>query len=76
MILLDRMRRGDDPHLDWKVRLFFLGAVLALVGIGTKSSAVVGLATAVLLLGLGLRFLPGGDGGVEAGEDDESPPQS
>jgi hypothetical protein len=74
MIFLDRMRRGDDPHLDWKVRLFVLGAVLALVGIGTKSSAVVGLATAVLLLGLGWRFLPGGDGEGEAGENDESPP--
>ncbi len=71
MILLDRMRRGGDIHLVWKARIFFLGAVLAFVGIGMKSSAVVGLATAVLLLGLGLRFLPSGGGGVEGGENDE-----
>ena len=46
-------------HLDWKVRAFFLGALLAIIGIGTESQPVVFVAIAVLLVGIILRFLPG-----------------
>jgi len=59
VIGLDRKRRGKDPHLEWKVRLFFVGGALALLGIALNSSAVVGGALVVLLAGMGLRFLPG-----------------
>ncbi len=71
MILSSRKKRGPDRYLDWRVRLFFVGAVLALLGISLGSSILVGLAIAVLLLGLGFRFLPSGDGGVEADENNE-----
>ena len=58
MIFLNRRRRGEDPHLAWKVRLFFLGAALALVGMVMDSSWLIGAAVAVLIAGVGLRFLP------------------
>jgi hypothetical protein len=58
MIFSSRKNRGEDPHLDWKVRIFFLGALLALVGIARDSRLLVGLAVGVLLLGFVLRFIP------------------
>jgi hypothetical protein len=71
MIFSSRKRGVPGPYLDWKVRLFFLGAALALIGIGVDSSLLVGLATGVLILGVGLRFWPGGNGRVEAEDDDQ-----
>jgi len=68
MIFSSRKRGGPDSHLDWKVRLFFAGAALALAGIGLESSLLVGVAIAVLLGGVVLRFLPAGDGGREEDE--------
>jgi hypothetical protein len=59
MILLDRKRREEDPHLDWKVKLFFIGAALALAGIAVNSTWLIGAAVLALLAGAGLRFLPG-----------------
>lgn len=58
-MFFSRRRQGTDHYLDWKVRLFFLGAALALVGIGLDSSLLVGLAIAVLFAGFALRLLPG-----------------
>ncbi|MFH1762666.1 MAG: hypothetical protein ABIF09_00615 [Gemmatimonadota bacterium] len=71
MIFLDREKSGPDRYLDWKVRLFFVGALLALAGIGLESSLLVGLATLALVLGLAFRLLPSGDRGGEAGECNE-----
>jgi hypothetical protein len=59
MILLDRERREKDPHLGWKVKLFFVGAALAVAGIAADSAWIIGAAVLVLLVGAGLRFLPG-----------------
>ena len=56
MIFLDRDRKGEDPQLDWKIRLFLMGAGLAVVGIGLNSRLIVGVAMAVLLVGFLLRF--------------------
>ena len=56
MIFSSRKKGGPDPYLDWKVRLFFLGAALVLMGIGLESSLLVGLAIAVLLVGVVLRL--------------------
>jgi len=69
MIFPSRRKAGPDRYLDWKVWIFFAGAALALAGIGMESSVLVGLAVPVLLGGLALRFLPGGDRGAVAGED-------
>ncbi len=68
MIGASRRKRGPDPHLQWKVGLFFAGAAVALVGFALDSRVVVGAATLILVAGFGLRFLPAGD---REGEDED-----
>ena len=51
---------GEDRFLAWKVRLFVVGAALALAGIGMSLSWIVWAGVGVLLAGLVLRFLPDG----------------
>jgi len=58
-MFLDRKKRADR-YLEWKVRLFSVAAVFALVGIYTESRWLTGVAIALLLGGFLLRFLPGG----------------
>lgn len=69
MFRLDRNRRAGD-HLTWKVRIFTVGAVLAMAGMYFEEEWMTGAAIVVLLTGFGLRFLPGGpeedDGSVDA----------
>ena len=80
MIFLDRRSREADPSLDWKIRVFAVGAILALVGMALESRILVWLAVAALLLGITLRFwAPGGTreetsdgGGGEGGPDEET----
>jgi hypothetical protein len=55
----DRSLRAD-PFLEWKVRLFSVGAVVALVGIYLDDRWVTGAALVLLGAGVLLRFLPGG----------------
>lgn len=47
---------GTDPFLPWKVRTFFVGAVLAMAGLATGVSWLAAAAIAVLGAGLALRF--------------------
>jgi len=54
-------RDGEDRFLVWKVRLFVVGAAVALVGMGLSRSWVVWAGMGVLLVALVLRFLPDGD---------------
>ncbi len=56
MIFLDRRRRGEDPHLDWKIRLFIVGAVIALLGMARDASWMLVVGILVLLAGAALRF--------------------
>jgi hypothetical protein len=58
-LFFDRSRRAGR-YLEWKVRLFTLGAVLAVVGMATDQTWMTWAATAVLVTGMLLRFLPGG----------------
>ncbi len=60
MFFSRRKDRGPDLHLDWKVRIFFLGALLAFIGMILDSSVLVLVAIGVLMVGLVLRFLPAG----------------
>lgn len=60
MIFLNRNRSGSDKHLEWKVRLFLLGAALAMAGVGLDSTLLTTLAIVVLVAGVALRFLPTG----------------
>lgn len=69
LLLVDRNRRAEAyPWLPWKVRLFLLGAGLAVVGMALESRPLVGIAIGVLVLGFAARFLPGGRG-TEPGDD-------
>ena len=51
------MRRNPSlRHLEWRIRLFGAGAILAVVGMATGQRWMVNVAIAVLLVGLILRF--------------------
>lgn len=69
LLFADRSRRGPDPFLRWKVRLFLGGAVAALFGMARDSSWLLGVAVALLGAGFVLRFIPGD--GEEDFEEDE-----
>ena len=54
--------------LEWRIRLFGIGAVLGLAGIFLKASWLVTVALVVLLAGVVVRFTPDRDS-VEEEED-------
>ncbi len=56
--MTDRTSRETDPFLDWKVRVFFAGAVLVAAGVFLGQRVLVLLAIIVLAAGLmGLTIL-------------------
>ncbi|MEX1257090.1 MAG: hypothetical protein WEG36_05675 [Gemmatimonadota bacterium] len=58
-LFLDRRRSGEPAQLlDWKVRIFAIGAGLALGGMILDIGWLVTSAIVVLLAGFALRFLP------------------
>ena len=71
-MFFDRSRRAGR-YLEWKVRLFTLGAVLAVVGMAMNQSWMTWTAIGVLVAGMMLRFLPGGKV-VEPEDDAEAEP--
>jgi hypothetical protein len=75
LIFLNRNRSGSDPHLEWKVRFFFLGAALAMAGVALDSTLLVTLAIVVLVGGAALRLIPGRNGAAE-GVDEAGDPDS
>lgn len=75
-MLLDRSRRAPAyPWLEWKVRFFVIGAMLALGGMAMSMEWLIWLALVFLALGFLTRFLPAGSGGgnVVPDEADDSP---
>ncbi len=57
---------GPDPHLEIKIALFSVGAILALVGMYLENRWVVSAAIAVLAAGFLMRFRrPDRDDGEE-----------
>lgn len=58
LLFMDRTHRGPDPWLKWKVRLFQVGAVLAVIGMVAEENWVVAAGTVVLAVGFSLRFVP------------------
>jgi hypothetical protein len=50
--VIDRARREPDPFLDWKVRIFFAGAVLLAAGVLLGYRTLVLLAILILVAGL------------------------
>lgn len=72
MVFLDRNRRAG-PHLEWKVRLFAVAAVLGLAGIYVGERWLTGAAIVLLFAGLFLRFLPAAvEDADESGDGDVS----
>ena len=60
---MDRRRRADRyPWLEWKVRLFVVGASLAVAGMAIEIQWLVVVAIVILFAGFLIRFLPGGTG--------------
>ena len=57
MFFLTRFRNRSLKHLEWRVRLFGAGALLALVGISVQLPWLIYTAIVVLVAGMGLRFL-------------------
>jgi len=68
---MDRTKRAGR-YLEWKVRLFVVGATLALGGMYLNRSWLVGVAILVLAAGVSLRFLPSGEEPEEEEEADET----
>jgi hypothetical protein len=56
-LLLDRRPRSTR-YLAWKVRLFAAAAVIAVAGMWLDNPYVTGVALALLVVGMLLRFLP------------------
>lgn len=69
-LFVDHTRR-DRSHLGWKIRLFAAGAVLGVAGMYLEDTWLTGGGIAVLLAGVLLRFVPGGDRSRETGQDDD-----
>ena len=71
MVFMDRSRKAEDyPWLPWKVRIFLVGAVVAVAGMAMESRVLVGISIGILAFGFALRFLPGGTGVVHEAEDE------
>ena len=50
----------EDPFLDWKVRIFFSGAILLIAGMVLEVRLLAGLAIAVLAVGVVLVMIQRG----------------
>ena len=68
---MDRTKRAGR-YLEWKVRMFAVGATLALGGMYLNWSWLVGVAILVLAAGVALRFLPSGEEPEEEPEANET----
>ena len=63
---------GPQRRLEWRVLLFCIAAVVALVGIYVDQRWMTGTAIVLLLGGLSLRFLPASDEDAAAAADDDT----
>ena len=74
LFFLTRSRKRSLRHLEWRVRLFGAGALLALVGVSLQASWLIYTAIAVLVAGVALRFLEGSppDDGDSNDHEEES----
>jgi hypothetical protein len=55
--MMDRSRRGEDPFLDWKVRIFFAGAALLAAAVVLGRDVLALAAAAVLAAGVVLTLV-------------------
>lgn len=68
---LTRSGSGGARFLDWKIRFFLVGAVVAFAGIYWEKSWLVTVGMVVLIAGAGLRFMGNdeSDGAGDTAED-------
>jgi hypothetical protein len=64
----------SPAHLEWRIRLFGAGAILALVGIWSEQRWLINVAIGVLLIGFAMRFLGGRGSDEPDGPNDPVPP--
>lgn len=70
-----RSRSGPPAgHLEWRVRLFGVGAILAILGMYFDARWMIWIAIAVLVTGFLLRFA-GRNGEEDEGNGEEPPEQ-
>lgn len=62
----------SDRHLEWKVRIFSVAAVLVLVGIYLEERWMTAVAIVVLAGAMLLRFVPGDAPAPEGSTDTEA----
>lgn len=72
MFLDRRPRRGEDPFLDWKVRLFFVGAALFGAAVFLDRPAFAIGAGVVLVVAFALRFLAPREEEPEYAEEEDA----
>ena len=70
VLVFTRRSPGTGAHLQWRVRLFAAGALLAVFGMAINTRWLVWVAMGLLGVGFFLRFLPAPE---DAPRDDESP---
>ncbi|TVR63575.1 MAG: hypothetical protein EA422_09165 [Gemmatimonadales bacterium] len=71
LIFVDRSRRADHyPFLEWKVRLFVIGASLSVGGMVLERDWIIWIGIVFLVAGFLVRFLPGGRGVRPEAEDE------
>jgi hypothetical protein len=72
-MFVSRGRGPASPHLEWRIRIFGVGAILAVAGMIAEMRWMVWIALAVLLVGVLLRLLPrGGSNDDDEKDDSES----
>ena len=70
-LFLDRSKQAGR-YLEWKVRIFAVGATLALGGMYLGQRWLVGLAILILAAAMALRFLPVEEEPEEESQADET----
>jgi len=73
MVSLPRGSAPPGRFLEWKIGLFFLGAVLLMVGIGLEQDLLVLFSILVLAAAFVLRFLEQRDPPRDVGGEDDEP---
>jgi hypothetical protein len=71
MVFLPSHSQTPGRHLEWRLRLFTIGALLGVGGMIMDERWLVWLAMAVLAVAFAVRFLPG-----SSDPDDDSAPPS
>jgi hypothetical protein len=56
-MFVTRSSKPSRSHLEWRVRLFGMGAIMAVVGMGAEQPWLIDVAIALLVVGFLLRML-------------------